>query len=185
MNLLIKAAKIIDASNKELHFRKRDILIKNGKIEKIAAKIASDNKMETVTLKNLHVSIGWFDSGVCFGEPGFEERETIANGLETAAKSGFTDIVLNPNTHPVPDSSSDIVFLKNAAKGQVTGLHPLGTLTMKAEGNDLAELYDMKNTGAVGFYDFKHPMENANLLKIALQYAVSYTHLRAHETDSY
>ncbi|HZJ21546.1 MAG TPA: dihydroorotase [Pricia sp.] len=174
MNLLIKAAKIIDSSNKELHFRKRDILIKNGKIEKIAAKIAPDNKMETVTLKNLHVSIGWFDSGVCFGEPGFEERETIVNGLETAAKSGFTDIVLNPNTHPVPDSSPDIVFLKNAAKGQVTGLHPLGTLTMKAEGKDLAELYDMKNTGAVGFYDFKHPLENANLLKIALQYVSNF-----------
>ncbi len=174
MNLLIKAAKIMDASNRELHSKKRDILIKNGKIEKIAAKIASDNQTETVILKNLHVSIGWFDSGVCFGEPGFEERETIVNGLETATKSGFTDIVLNPNTHPVPDSSSDIVFLKNAATGQVTGLHPLGTLTMKAEGKDLAELYDMKNTGAVGFYDFKHPLENANLLKIALQYVSNF-----------
>ncbi|SDE62665.1 dihydroorotase [Pricia antarctica] len=174
MNLLIKAAKIIDVSNPELHSKKRDILIKNGKIEKIAAKIAPDHQTETVSLKNLHISLGWFDSGVCFGEPGFEERETIANGLETAAKSGFTDIVLNPNTHPVPDSSSDIVFLKNAAKGQVTGLHPLGTLTMKAQGNDLAELFDMKNTGAVGFYDFKHPMENANLLKIALQYVSNF-----------
>ncbi len=174
MNLLLKSAKIIDASNTELHSKKRDILIKNGKIEKIAANISSDNKTETVTLKNLHVSIGWFDSGVCFGEPGFEERETIVNGLETAAKSGFTDIVLNPNTYPVPDSSPDIVFLKNAARGQVTGLHPLGTLTMKAEGKDLAELYDMKNTGAVGFYDFKHPLENANLLKIALQYVSSF-----------
>ncbi len=164
----------MDTSNVELHSKKRDILIKNGKIEKIAAKIAPDTKTKTVTLKNLHVSIGWFDSGVCFGEPGFEERETIVNGLETAAKSGFTDIVLNPNTHPVPDSSSDIVFLKNAAKAEVTRLHPLGTLTMKAEGKDLAELYDMQNTGAVGFYDFKRPLENANLLKIALQYVSNF-----------
>ncbi len=174
MNVLIKAAKIMDSSNKELHSKKRDILIKNGIIEKIATKITSDNQAESVSLKNLHVSIGWLDSGVCFGEPGFEERETIANGLETAGKSGFTDIVLNPNTHPVPDSSPDIVFLKNAAKGQVTGLHPLGTLTIKGEGKDLAELFDMKNSGAVGFYDFKHPLENANLLKIALQYASNF-----------
>lgn len=164
----------MDTSNEELHGKKRDILIKNGKIEKIAAKIAPENRTETVTLKNGHVSKGWFDSGVCFGEPGFEERETIVNGLQTAAKSGFTDIILNPNTHPVPDSSPDIVFLKNAAKGQVTNLHPLGTLTMKAEGKDLAELYDMKNTGAVGFYDFKHSLENANLLKIALQYVSNF-----------
>ena len=174
MNLLLKSTKIIDTSNKELHSKKRDILIKNGKIQKIAAKIVPEDKTETLSLKNLHVSIGWFDSGVCFGEPGFEERETIANGLQTAAKSGFTDIVLNPNTHPLPDSSSDIVFLKNAAAGHVTDLHPLGTLTMKAQGKDMAELYDMKNTGAVGFYDFKHPFENANLLKIALQYVSNF-----------
>jgi dihydroorotase len=174
MNLLIKAAIIMDGSNGDLHLKKRDILIKNGNIEKIAAKIAPNNKTGRVALKNLHVSRGWFDSSVCFGEPGYEERGTIANGLRTAAQSGFTDIVLNPNTHPVPDSSSDIVFLKNAAKGQMTDLHPLGTLTLKVEGNDLAELYDMQNSGAVGFYDFKHPLENADLLKIALQYVQNF-----------
>lgn len=174
MNLLIKNAKVIDASNPDLHLKKRDILLKNGKIQKIDATIAPGSKIKIIDVKNLHVSVGWFDSGVCFGEPGFEERETIANGLQTAAKSGFTDIVLHPNTHPVPDSSSDIVFLKNAGKAQVTMLHPLGALTVKAEGRDLAELYDMRNAGAVGFYDYKHPLENANLLKIALQYVQNF-----------
>ena len=174
MSLLLKSVKIIDASNTELHLKKRDILISNGIIQKIAAKIVGDKTMEVVSVKNLHLSQGWFDSGVCFGEPGFEERETIANGLQTAAKSGFTDVVLNTNTYPIPDSSSDIVFLKNAAKDQVTELHPLGALTMKAEGDTLAELYDMKNAGAVGFFDFKHPLENANLLKIALQYTQNF-----------
>ncbi|MCP4974944.1 MAG: amidohydrolase family protein, partial [Maribacter sp.] len=106
--------------------------------------------------------------------PGFEERETISNGLMTAAKSGFTDVVLNPNTHPVADSSSDIVFLKNAGKGFASNLYPLGTLTVKAQGEDLAELYDMGNAGAVGFYDFKSPIANSNLLKIALQYAQNF-----------
>ncbi len=153
MNILIKSAKIVDPSNKELEEQKG---------------------MKVVQEKNLHVSIGWFDSGVAFGEPGFEERETIANGLLTAAKAGFTDIILNPNTHPLPDTSSDIVFLKNQARGHATNLYPLGTLTMNGEGKDLAELYDMKNAGAVGFYDFKHAMENANLLKIGLQYAQNF-----------
>ena len=174
MNLLLKSVRIIDSHNTGLHLKRRDILVKDGIIYKIAAKIDADNKTEVISHKNLHISQGWFDSGVCFGEPGFEERETIANGLQAAAKSGFTDVVLNPNTHPVPDSSSDIVFLKDAAKNQVTGLHPLGALTIKAEGNDLAELYDMTNAGAVGFYDFKCPLENANLLKIALQYAQNF-----------
>ncbi len=174
MNVLIKAARIIDANNKALHFKKRDILIKNGIIDTIATKITPKGKTQIVDFKNLHISVGWFDSSISFGEPGFEERETISNGLLTATKSGFTDIVLNPNSYPVPDSSSDIVFLKNAAKGHATNLYPLGTLTVKSEGRGLAELYDMKNAGAVGFYDYKRPIGNSNLLKIALQYAQSF-----------
>ncbi len=174
MNILVKSAKIVDASNKELHLKKRDVLIMGGKIERIAPKIETASKVKTVELKNLHISVGWFDTGVCFGEPGYEERETLMNGLLTAAKSGYTDLVLNPNTHPVPDSSSDIVFLKNAAKGHVINLYPLGTLTSKAEGIHLAELFDMKNAGAIGFYDFKQAIENPNLLKIALQYAQNF-----------
>ncbi len=174
MNILLKSAKILDQTRKEIHLKTRDILIKNGTISKIASNILPDSKNKTVELENLHVSVGWFDSSVCFGEPGFEERETIANGLQTAAKSGFTDIVLNPNTYPVPDSSSDIIFLINASRHNSTNLHPLGALSMRGEGNDLAELFDMRNAGAVGFYDFKHPLENSNLLKIALQYVQNF-----------
>lgn len=177
MNVLLKSAKIIDATNANLHLKKRDILIKNGIISKIAAKIEEDDKIKTITLKNLHVSIGWFDSSVSFGEPGYEERETIANGLKTAAISGFTDIVLNPNGNPLPDSSSNIVFLKNAANDSATNLYPLGTLTVKAKGVDLAELYDMQNAGAVGFYDYKNAIDNANLLKIGLQYTQNFSGL--------
>lgn len=171
MNILLKSATIVDHTNRKLHFKKRDILIINGVIEEISPLIKPARNLKTLKFKNLHVSAGWFDSSVSFGEPGFEERETIKNGLHVAARSGFTDIVLNPNTYPPPDSSGAIVFLKNAAKGQPTKLHPLGTLTMQSDGKDLAELYDMQNSGAVGFYDFKSSISNSNLLKIALQYA--------------
>jgi len=174
MNILLKSATIVDSSNKGLHLKKRDILIKNGSISSIASKIDTPVNTKEIKLKNLHVSIGWFDSSVSFGEPGYEERETIANGIATAAKSGFTDIILNPSSTPVPDSSSDIVFLKNAAQNKGVNLYPLGCLTNHAEGESLAELFDMKNAGAVGFYDAKHPITNPNLLKIALQYTDSF-----------
>ena len=177
MNILLKSVTIFDTNNKDLHLKRRDILIKNGIIEKIAAKIEAPAKTKTIEQNNLHVSIGWFDSSVSFGEPGFEERETIVNGLHTASKSGFTDIVLNPTSHPIPDSSSDIVFLKNAAMGNATNMYPLGCLTVRGEGKDLAELYDMKSAGAVGYYDFKHAVENSNLIKIALQYAQNFNGL--------
>ncbi|MEQ8217752.1 MAG: dihydroorotase [Arenibacter sp.] len=177
MNILLKSAKIVSPSNRELHLKKRDIFIKNGVIEDIAANLDVQGKTKVIQYKNLHVSLGWFDSSVSFGEPGYEERETIENGLYTAARSGFTDIVLNPNTNPLPDSSSDIVFLKNASKNAATTLHALGTLTVKSEGESLAELYDMKTAGAVGFYDYKLPLRNSNLLKIALQYAHNFSGL--------
>ncbi len=174
MNVLLKSAKIIAPQYKEFHSKKRDILIRNGIIEKIASTITSPKNTKLIELPNLHVSLGWFDTGVSFGEPGYEERETIANGLHVAAKSGFTDILLNPNTHPTPDTSSDIVFLKDKANGEAVSLHPLGNLSMQAKGKDLAELYDMKNVGAVAFYDYKSPITNANLLKIALLYAQNF-----------
>ncbi|MCK0159479.1 dihydroorotase [Allomuricauda sp. F6463D] len=174
MNMLLKSAKIVCPENKELHLKKRDILIKKGIIEKIGVSLETTSNTKVVEKNNLHVSLGWFDSSVSFGEPGYEERETIANGLYTAGKSGFTDIVLNPNTHPVPDTSSDIVFLKERGLGNATTLHPIGSLTKNSEGVALAELFDMKNAGAVGFYDFKKQISNPNLLKIALLYAQNF-----------
>jgi len=174
MNILLKSVTIVNGSTKSLHLKKRDILIKNGVIDAIETTIEPAGKTKVIAIKDLHVSIGWFDSGVSFGEPGYEERETIENGLLTAAKSGFTDVILNTSSNPTPDSASDIVYLKNTAKDLLTRVHPLGNLTVKGEGEVLAELYDMKNAGALGFYDYKHPMANANLLKIALQYAQNF-----------
>ena len=174
MTILLKSATLIAPNAKQLHLKKRDLLIKDGRIEKIAAKIDAPSKAKTITFPNLHVSTGWFDSGVSFGEPGFEERETIVHGLEVAGKSGFTGMLLNPNTYPVPDSSGAIVFLRKAAENSVAQLYPLGALTLRSEGKELAELYDMKKAGAVGFYDYKLAIENGNLLKIALQYAQNF-----------
>ncbi|WP_340073875.1 dihydroorotase [Leptobacterium sp. I13] len=173
MTVLLKSAKIICPNNTAFHNKTKDILIENGIIAQIADRIEKPN-VKTIQLDNLHVSAGWFDSSVSFGEPGHEDRETIKNGLQTAAKSGFTDVIVNPNTTPVIDSNADISFLKSAANGNKTRLHPSGALTMKSEGIDLAELFDMKNAGAVAFNDYQKPIKNANLLKIALLYTQSF-----------
>jgi dihydroorotase len=120
------------------------------------------------------VSQGWFDSSVSFGEPGYEERETIENGLKTAAYSGFTSVAVNANTNPVIDSNEDISFLRMKSNKHATNLYPIGALTRNSDGKDLAELFDMKNAGAVAFYDYKKPISNPNLMKIALQYASNF-----------
>ena len=84
-----------------------------------------------MVLDNLHISQGWFDSSVSFGEPGLEDNETLENGLNTAALSGFTDIGLNP-CNPVPDSKSHISYLLNQTKNNIVNSHPYGTLTVKS-----------------------------------------------------
>ena len=173
MNILLKSATIVDTSSK-YHLKKMDILIENGKISKIEKTIPKTEKMSEVILKNLHVSQGWFDSSVSFGEPGYEERETIDNGLRTAAYSGFTHVAVNANTNPVTDTKSAIKYLKVKAQGSPVNLYPIGALSNKSQGVDLAELFDMKNEGAVSFYDYKAPIENVNLLKIGLQYAQNF-----------
>ncbi|MFD2541606.1 dihydroorotase family protein [Lacinutrix gracilariae] len=173
MNVLLKSATIID-SKSEFHNTVQDILIENGVISKIAKDIKNPKDYKEIALENLHLSQGWFDSSVCFGEPGFEDRETINNGLQTAALSGFTSVAMNANTHPVLDTSSDIAFVKSKAQNHAVNLLPIGALTNASKGEHLAELYDMKNAGACAFQDYKKPIANANMLKIALQYASNF-----------
>jgi dihydroorotase len=169
MKIIIRGAKIID-SKSPFHNQTADLLIVDGFIKKIGTALPNTDDAEELELDNLHLSQGWFDSSVSLGEPGFEDRETIANGLDVAAKSGFTAIALQPNSYPVIDNQAQVNFVKSKANGFATQLFPIGALTKESEGKDMAELYDMKNSGAVAFGDYTKSLDNANLLKIALQY---------------
>ena len=176
MSTLLKSATIID-KNSQFNNQKKDILITNGVIEKIENSIPSKPNYNIVTLENLHVSCGWFDTSVSFGEPGFEERETIANGLQTAAKSGFTKVAINSNTNPFIDNKSAVEFLVNKGKGFATTLFPIASLTQKSEGKEMAELFDMQQSGAIAFGDYTKSLANDNLMKVALLYAQNFNGL--------
>ncbi|MGB0880391.1 MAG: dihydroorotase [Polaribacter sp.] len=176
MTTLLKSATIIDTSSPH-HFTQKDILISNGIIKKIENSIPKKKEYKVITLENLHVSCGWFDTSVSFGEPGFEERETIQHGLKVAAKSGFTAVAVNANTHPVVDNKSAVEFLIHKAIGSATKLYPIAALTQQSKGVEMAELYDMQQSGAVAFADYNKPIENDNLLKISLLYAKNFNAL--------
>lgn len=176
MNILIKSAIIVDVRS-PYNGKKKDILIENGIITKIANSITNSNKYDVVKQDNLHVSCGWFDTSVSFGEPGYEERETIKNGLKVAAKSGFTAVAVNSNCEPVMDTKTAVEFLKNSAKSSIVDLYPIASLTKKSEGIEIAELFDMQNSGAIAFADYNKAINNANLMKIALLYAQNFNGL--------
>jgi dihydroorotase len=177
MSTLLKNATIIAATS-PYHLQKKDILISNsGTIDKIAENISNEGVDKVITLENLHISAGWFDTSVSLGEPGFEERETIKNGLQVAAKSGFTSIAVNANTNPIIDSKSDVEFLINKANNSATNLYPIAALTQKSKGIEMAELYDMQQSGAIAFGDYNKAVENDNLMKVALLYAQNFNGL--------
>ena len=176
MKTIIRSATIIDP-NSPFHNKTVDIFIADGCITKIGTALPNPDNCQEIQLDNLHVSPGWFDSSVSLGEPGFEDRETIENGLQVAAKSGFTGIALQPNSYPIIDNQSQVHFVKSKAQSAATELFPIGALTKGSEGKDMAELFDMKNAGAIAFGDYNRSLDNANLLKIALQYAQDFNGL--------
>ena len=166
MQLLLKKVTILSPTSK-YHLKKKDILIKNGLIEKIADSI--NEKVKTVIdEKNVYVSIGFMDLFADFCEPGYEHNDTIATGMKASLAGGFTDVCLLPNTNPIIQNRSTIESIKS--KSDLVNLHPLGAVSKNTEGKDLAEMYVMKEGGAIAFTDGKKTIQDAGLLLKALQY---------------
>ncbi len=170
MRTLIKSLTVVDPEG-PYHNQVVDILIDQGMIQEIAPSI-KDDRAESIQYTNAHVSFGWFDPSVCLGEPGFEERETIRNGSLVATKSGYTAIGIQPETNPVTQSQAAVNFIK--AQEKTASLHPIGALTVDTKGKDLCELFDMSNAGAIAFGDYKKPIEDPNILRLALEYTQAF-----------
>jgi len=169
MNILIKSAKIIDPNSKH-HKKIMDLFIKNGKIEEIAKSINNGTK-KVYRAKNLHVSPGWFDLHANFGEPGYEQRETLETGSNAALKGGYTGVMLMPNNKPSIDNKSMIKFICNANKENIIDLIPAGNITKNSEGNQIVEMHDMYRAGCKAFTDDKKSISRNEVLKIAMLYS--------------
>jgi len=168
MNLLIKSATILDPGS-AFHQQVTDILIENGVITRIAEDIEAD--AELVDGEGKYVSPGFFDLNCNIGELGLETKEDMHSGTRAAAAGGFTGIALMPNTTPPVHSKAEIEYLLNRAKNNLVDVYPLGTISHKREGRDLAEMYDMYLSGAKAFTDGNRPVQDAGLMERALLYA--------------
>ncbi len=176
MNILIKAAKIIDPNSKH-HNKIYDVLIENGKIKKIKKKIkscpesiANGSEIE-YRAKNLHLSPGWFDLHANFGEPGYEQQETLSSGSNAALKGGFTGVMVMPNNKPNIDNKSMIKFIQNENKGNIIDIIPAGNITKKGQGDEIVEMHDMHKAGCNAFTDDKKSIDRNDVMKIAMLYS--------------
>ncbi len=168
MNLLIKSATIIDP-NSPFNQQIVDLLIEKGHISKIAPEIEAD--AEVIDGEGKYISPGFFDLNCNIGELGLETKEDLYTGTKAAAAGGFTGIVLMPNTIPPVHSKAEIEYLMNRAKKNLVDVYPLGAISHKREGKDLAEMYDMYLSGAKAFTDGNRPVQDAGLMERALLYA--------------
>ncbi|MCH5597312.1 amidohydrolase family protein [Niabella ginsengisoli] len=172
MNIIIKKAKIIDPTSPH-NGHIADIQIASGKIVSIGKDIVAKG-VKSLEVKGLHVSPGWIDIFSDFADPGYEYRETLETGANAAAAGGYTDVCIVPNTKPAIDQKSVVEYVVQKAKQLPVSIHPLGGITRGTEGKELAEMYDMKLSGAVAFSDGKSPLQSAGILVKALQYIKSF-----------
>lgn len=172
MKVLIKQAAIICPTSPH-HGQTKDIFINNGIITSIKDSITE--KADTIIEeKGLHVSIGWMDIFASFCDPGFEYRETLESGAAAAAAGGFTDVMILPNTNPSVHSKSQVEYIVQKSKSLPVNIYPTGAVTKNTDGNELAEMYDMQQSGAVAFSDGINAIQNSGLLIKALQYVKTF-----------
>jgi dihydroorotase len=169
---LVRQATIVDF-NSPFNGQKKDVLFANGQILNIA-----DHIDETADLilewKNAYLSNGWIDMQANFCDPGFEQKETLLSGLQAAANGGFTSVCPSPSTSPAISNKTQIEYLSTKSKSFATRLPrilPIGTITHKGDGQEISEMYDMMQAGAIAFSDYKTPIKDANLLQRVLLYA--------------
>lgn len=181
MNFLIKNA-IIVCSSSDFHLQKKDILITDGFISKIENHIPAIAGIRSLSYPNLHVSIGWFDPTASFGEPGYEYRQTLSNGLHAASHGGFSEVGLAPTTTPTPHSDIEVAYLSEKAKDTIypTHAHIIGAATRERKGETIAEIQAMRSQKTVAHSDYKRSIEDTTTLKLVMQYISTYDGLFIH-----
>ncbi|MDQ7793615.1 MAG: dihydroorotase [bacterium] len=164
MRILIKGGRVIDPARGI--DRQGDILVDGDRIGEGGG---ADRIIEA---GGLWVVPGLIDLHVHLREPGFEYKEDLASGTRAAARGGFTTVAAMANTSPVTDSRAAVEWMvRAAAERGVVNVLPVGAVSKGQKGEELAELGDMAEGGAVAFSDDGHPVANGELMRCALQYA--------------
>ncbi|MBQ9081784.1 MAG: dihydroorotase, partial [Clostridia bacterium] len=165
--MLIKNAKIVLPDG----VKEGDILVKEGKILKLGAKIDIADE-EIIDATGLHAFPGLIDMHVHLREPGFEHKEDIESGSKAAVHGGFTQICCMPNTSPVADNKAVVGYIRRRGEEvNLCKIRPIGAITKGEKGEQLADIGEMKAEGAVAISDDGVSVANSRLMRLAMEYA--------------
>jgi dihydroorotase len=172
-SILLRGGRVVDPSQKL--DAKRDVLIADGRIERIRARLDAPENIRVVDCSGLVVTPGLIDVHVHLREPGEEHKETIATGAASAAAGGFTSVCAMPNTDPPIDDPAAVGFV--AAQGRRARgarVYPVGCISAGRAGKRLALIGEMVDAGAVAITDDGNPVMDSGLMRTALEYSMAF-----------
>jgi len=174
MKILLQSPQILDP-NSPHHRKEKNVLIQNGRITEIGDKNFTADKV--IKAEGMILSTGWFDLGTYIGDPGLEHKEDLETGLKAAAAGGFTELAVLPNTQPAVQSKNEVSYLMRQNDARLVQVHPLASVTKNNKGEDLTEMMDLHEAGAVAFTDGLKPLWHTDIFLKALQYTQSFNGL--------
>lgn len=148
-----------------------DIRINDGKITEIGSGLEAKKGEESHDFGEAYVSPGWMDMHIHLREPGYEHKETIKTGCDAAAFGGFTAVACMPNTSPATHTRDVVEFIISKGNETPVDVHPIGCVTKDRAGKSIAEMGDMQKGGAVAFSDDGDPVYDAQVMRVAMEYA--------------
>ncbi len=167
-DIVIKKGRVIDPSNSVDEVA--DVAIADGRIAKIGKVTGKAGR--TIEAKGKIVCPGLIDLHVHCREPGHEEEETIATAAASAAAGGFATICAMPNTDPPLDDETAVNYvIDRAREADLARVLPVGCITKGRSGEELAEMEQMLQAGAVAFSDDGEGVASTQVMQRALQYA--------------
>ncbi len=151
----------------------QDILVRDGHIAELGAPgtLPEPPEGETVEGAGKHVFPGFVDPHVHLRTPGQEYKEDLASGTASAAAGGFVAVIAMPNTDPVIDQAAVLRSLVDGAHADASvPVGFLASITHGLRGDELTEMAELRDAGALGFTDDGRPVVSAGMLRKALQY---------------
>lgn len=167
MSLLIKNGHLIEPT---LGISEpMDLLIEGGKVAAMGRDLQGD---EVLDATGLVVCPGLVDIHVHFREPGQESKEDIGSGSRCAAKGGFTTVVTMANTMPRIDSAGMVEFVnRRARETAIIKIHPAACATKEMKGEELTEMAELKEVGAVAVTDDGKDIRSSAIMRRVFEYA--------------
>ncbi len=167
MKILLQSPRIVNTAS-PFHLKKKNVLIANGRITEIGDKNFQADK--TIDAEGMLLSAGWFDLGTFVGDPGLEQREDLNSLTKAAAAGGFTEVAVVPNTQPCIQSKNEVSYITQHNNNRLVQVHPLAAISKNCKGEELTDMIDLHQAGAVAFTDGLKPLWHTDIFLKSLQY---------------